>query len=537
MGQALYRRYRSKSLTEIIGQEHITDTLKTAVEQGRISHAYLFSGPRGVGKTSIARILAHEINELPYIDDSTHMDIIEIDAASNRRIDEIRDIREKVYMAPTSSKYKIYIIDEVHMLTREAFNALLKTLEEPPAHAVFILATTEANKLPETIISRTQHFTFKPVSQEKVVAHLQHIADAEGIKVSPDALGLLAAHGGGSFRDSISLLDQAGGMTTEITLEDVRRLLGIAPEEAISALLESLRGASLASNIINQLCDLYGQGLQAASIARQLSSKLRDGLTIDSPPLPLGNTLQLLRNLTTIPASPNPERLLEITMIEAAESIHIQGFAVPPEPVAQTVVVEPVSKTPSMSENIKILSPASHKTEVANMQDSDAQEPQPAKKPQKPSAIEVQPATPTTPKMPTKTEEIEPLAIETIQTTVAPNTGGKQMDESVWAEILAGLKKEYNTLYGVLRNAKPIFGKDDIELQLKFAFHQKRLSESKNRQIIAGFIKEATGRDMLVRCTVAAQKQISGQTAGTAPSKPAIDSVTNIFGGGEVLST
>src|ERR1700712_3995109 len=206
MGQALYRTNRPKRLGDIVGQEHITKTLEQALKTGKISHAYLFTGPRGVGKTSIARIWAHEINGIPYEDDSAHMDIIEIDAASNRRIDEIRELRDKVYIAPTSAKYKVYIIDEVHMLTKEAFNALLKTLEEPPAHVVFILATTDAHKLPDTIVSRTQRFTFKPVEREKVIAHLKDIAKAEGIKVSDDALELLAEHGEGSFRDSISLL-------------------------------------------------------------------------------------------------------------------------------------------------------------------------------------------------------------------------------------------------------------------------------------------------------------------------------------------
>ena len=155
MGKALYRKYRPKSLSEVVGQKHITDTLANAIKSGRISHAYLLTGPRGTGKTSIARILAHEVNGLEYTSDQTELDIIEIDAASNRRIDEIRDLRDKVHILPTSNKYKVYIIDEVHMLTREAFNALLKTLEEPPAHVVFILATTELSKVPDTIVSRS----------------------------------------------------------------------------------------------------------------------------------------------------------------------------------------------------------------------------------------------------------------------------------------------------------------------------------------------------------------------------------------------
>ena len=176
MGQALYRKYRPKKLSEIVGQEHITTTLENALKKGMISHAYLLAGPKGVGKTSIARILAYEVNQLPYDESATHLDIIEIDAASNRRIDEIRDLRDKVNNAPVSAPFKVYIIDEVHMLTKEAFNALLKTLEEPPRHVIFILATTEPHKLPETIVSRTQHFTFRPIDSA-VAAHLRHIAE------------------------------------------------------------------------------------------------------------------------------------------------------------------------------------------------------------------------------------------------------------------------------------------------------------------------------------------------------------------------
>src|SRR5882757_2916171 len=216
MGQALYRKYRSKKLSELVGQEHITKTLEQAIKSGRISHAYLFTGPRGVGKTSTARILAHAINGLPYGDGETHLDIIEIDAASNNSVEDIRDLREKVYVAPSSGKYKVYIIDEVHMLSKAAFNAILKTLEEPPAHAVFILATTEAHKLPQTIVSRTQRFTFRPIEPAKAVKHLRSIAKAEHIDVDDEALQLVASHGDGSFRDSISLLDQARSSSEHI---------------------------------------------------------------------------------------------------------------------------------------------------------------------------------------------------------------------------------------------------------------------------------------------------------------------------------
>src|ERR1017187_1269085 len=197
--QALYRKYRSGDFTEVIGQDHVVRTLTAALKNGHLSHAYLFTGPRGVGKTSVARLLARALNCtgdpkpcnkcpncLAAINSS--LDVIEMDAASNRTIDAVRDLREKVSLAPTQGKYKVYIIDEVHMLTSEAFNALLKTLEEPPPHAVFILATTEAHKLPETIISRTQAFSFKPHTVANMVAHLASIAGKEGIDIQKDAL-------------------------------------------------------------------------------------------------------------------------------------------------------------------------------------------------------------------------------------------------------------------------------------------------------------------------------------------------------------
>jgi DNA polymerase-3 subunit gamma/tau len=318
MGQALYRKHRPKTLADVIGQEHITRTLEQALKQGRISHAYLLTGPRGVGKTSVARILAHAINDLPYTDDSPHLDIIEIDAASNRRIDEIRELRDKVSIAPTSAKYKVYIIDEVHMLTREAFNALLKTLEEPPAHVVFILATTDAHKLPETIISRTQRFSFKPVDTDQVVAHLRAIAKQEKITVSDAALQLLAEHGEGSFRDSISLLDQVSRRGAKLEVADIQQLLGIPPATAIDELLV---GQVDSATLMRRLNTLYDQGFQATSVAKQLGQRVRDQLIANQTTVPVDAALRLLNRLLEVPVGHDPERLLEIVLLESLRAV------------------------------------------------------------------------------------------------------------------------------------------------------------------------------------------------------------------------
>lgn len=312
MGQALYRKYRSRSFDEVVGQDHITKTLQNAIKQGRISHAYLFTGPRGVGKTSVARILAYAVNGLDYENEGTHLDIIEIDAASNRRIDEIRDLRDKVHISPTSAKYKVYIIDEVHMLTREAFNALLKTLEEPPEHAIFILATTEAHKLPDTIISRTQRHNFKAVDTETAASHLAKLAKAEKIEIDEDALKLLARFGEGSFRDSISLLDQVASSGEPVTVEQVRRHLGLPADDVADRLLANV-DAGDARSLLDNLTELRDQAIDAASLAKILADKLRQAIATGDI-----TKIQFLRELLEVPASHKPFDSLELTLLAAA---------------------------------------------------------------------------------------------------------------------------------------------------------------------------------------------------------------------------
>jgi DNA polymerase-3 subunit gamma/tau len=329
--RALYRKYRSTSLTEVVGQDHITDILSRALKQGKIAHAYLFTGPRGVGKTSIARILAYEINQIPYDETTQHPDIIEIDAASNRRIDDIRDLRDKVQIAPALAKYKVYIIDEVHMLTGESFNAFLKTLEEPPAHVVFILATTDAHKLPVTITSRTQRFSFRSIAPDVAQAHLRSIADKEGILIDDDALELVAMHGDGSFRDSISLLDQLSGLQngqTPISRATVESLLGMAAVDQITALMTAYT-AQDAPVIIAGLTQFEQVGIAPTVVANQLMQHIRASL-VTSPAL-----LPLLDKLVGVASSAHPD----ISLLTALLAPSTPTPAV--KTVAQTVAPAP----------------------------------------------------------------------------------------------------------------------------------------------------------------------------------------------------
>ncbi len=280
MSQALYRKYRSKSLSEIVGQDHVTSLLDRALESNKVAHAYLLTGPRGTGKTSVARILAHKITGLPYDIEDNNLDIIEIDAASNNGVDNVRDLREKALVAPIKSQKKVYIIDEVHMLSKSAFNALLKIIEEPPEHVVFILATTDFDKVPDTIVSRTQRYNFRLIDESTVADHLAFIAKKESIKIDTDALHLIAERGGGSLRDSISLLDQiqhSESKNGEITRSDIEASLGLATKDEINAIGEAILSGD-ALKIITAVRQPELRGIGAVSVADQLYNWIQRNL-------------------------------------------------------------------------------------------------------------------------------------------------------------------------------------------------------------------------------------------------------------------
>ena len=321
--KALYRRYRPRSLDEVVGQPQITDILSHSIKNGKISHAYLFIGPRGTGKTSVARILAHEINGFKYELEDDYLDIIEIDAASNTGVDNIRDLRERAIIAPTKGKYKVYIIDEVHMLSKSAFNALLKTLEEPPEHVIFIMATTDAHKVPVTITSRSQVFTFKLADPSTMLEHLKNICKKEKIDIDDEALKIVVKRGGGSFRDSLSLLDQVSTLSDgKITAKLLNESLGLPQDELVEKLLGAYASADTAA--VNQtLRELLDSGIKAEIIATELIDRILEK--------PEPAYLPLLDKLTDVSrnAHPNAKLLLAFYREQAAPRI------VAPAPVVQ----------------------------------------------------------------------------------------------------------------------------------------------------------------------------------------------------------
>lgn len=494
--QALYRKYRSKSLDEIIGQEHITKTLSNALKQGKISHAYLFTGPRGTGKTSIARILAHEINQLPYTDESTHLDIIEIDAASNRRIDDIRDLRDKVHIVPLSVKYKVYIIDEVHMLTTESFNALLKTLEEPPEHVVFMLATTEVHKLPATIISRTQRHSLKTIGKEQVAAHLSTIAQKEKIDITDDALELLAIHGNGSFRDSISLLDQLSTHHEQVTADVVQLLLGIAPTAQLQALRDAVNAGN-AKLVLTQLSDLLTSGLTPSGVASQLAQIIRDLAASGSANQ---NDIDLLAKLLTVHSAIYQQLTLESILLGAITS-HPKVVSSPsPKVVEQAPVLIKKAESPKLENKPEPIS-------------------------------EIKPGTVTSPK--DDSSELKKTL----------NVDKDFQIEAFWPKILEAIKSKNNPLYTVMRLAHYALADGCLTLSFGFPFHKKRIDESKNKAVVAEVLKEVTGYDFEIETTVD-KNAASGVTPISDVKPPAIDpahasvidGVRDIMGGGEIVN-
>jgi len=353
--QSLYRKYRSQTFADLVGQDAASRALQGAIISGRVAHAYLFSGSRGTGKTSAARLLAKALNCSGRPRDSaepcnkcdsclevtagTSLDLIEIDAASNRGIDDVRDLREKVNLAPARGPYKVYIIDEAHGLTGDAFNALLKTLEEPPPHAVFVMCTTDAQKMPLTVIGRCQHFVFRRHSEETIAARLTHIAKSEQVQVDPDAMQLIARTAQGSMRDAVGLLDQLVPLASgRISLESARALLGIADPRLLDSLLDDVL-AGRAAEALAELNRVYAAGAELRQVVRGLMEGCRDRLVAaltkrdQATARRLSSVLDALLHLDgEVRRHAEPRFLVEATLARLAVELGTEAVASPAPP-------------------------------------------------------------------------------------------------------------------------------------------------------------------------------------------------------------
>jgi DNA polymerase-3 subunit gamma/tau len=485
MAKALYRKYRSKSLDEVVGQKHVTDILSRSLKQGKIAHAYLLTGPKGVGKTSIARILAHEINHLPYTDDDTHLDIIEIDAASNNSVEDVRDLRDKVQVAPVSASKKIYIIDEVHMLSKAAFNALLKTLEEPPEHVVFILATTDADKLPATIVSRTQRFGFRSITTHDAVAHLRKIAESENIKIDDTALELIASHGQGSFRDSISLLDQLSSLTDDkegITSQLIEQALGLAPHDLVDQVLHAAESGQM-TDIIALLDHADQTGVQPGVLAQQLITTLRSHIA-EKPQL-----VDLLDRLLDVSKSHQPAIKLLTVLV---------AYSTPAKPHPKQAALQVTS--PSVSATI----PELERQAVAPVP---------------------QVAQPTRPKPATRRSQPATQATKPAEEEYIPQTSGNDYALD-WAALVEYTRQNYVAISSVLNKCTPEVDGTKLILYTGSNFYKKKLDDSRYRLMIVKSLEHTGAGDLTIE-TIPTPPPPKDSTAAA---------VAAIMGGGEEVT-
>ena len=475
MSQALYRKYRSRSLDEVLGQDHVTGILRRALERGKVAHAYLLTGPRGVGKTSVARILAHEINNLPYDENSSHLDIIEIDAASNNGVDDIRALREKAQVAPVSAPKKVYIIDEVHMLSKPAFNALLKTLEEPPEHVVFILATTDADKLPATILSRVQQFFFRPIPVGIMTKQLMNIAKKEGFAIEEDAARLIAERSRGGFRDGISTLDQLSILATPdqpLTASMVTEYLGLSDTMVLGNLLDSYPSDDN-DKVLNTFQELENSGANSVVVSHQLLSIARNRLRKNP------NLIGLVQQLIEVDRHPHPDlKLLTIFMNNDSQQTE--------KPVA-------TKKNTTQAASQK---PAAKPTPIKPTESAKPTE-KPIEKEEKPA----EPAKKPTAK-PKKTDA--PLELN-------------------WEKVIERAKEKSLGLVSLLQKSQWSFDGEKLTIYAGSAFYKKKLDDAKNKPLISEIISEETEMDLEI--------DIIGEKK--PPEDEKLAEIAELMGGGE----
>ncbi len=480
---SLYRQYRPQQFSDVLGQDHISTTLQAALKADRIGHAYLFSGPRGTGKTTLARLFARAINcpkrlksgdpcgkcsICQEIAAGKAVDVFEIDAASNRGIDEIRELRDRIAFSPVQAKYKVFVIDEVHMLTKEAFNALLKTLEEPPAHAVFILATTELHKVPDTIVSRCQRFAFHRASGEALTKLLSETAAQEKIEINESGIVAVAERADGSYRDALTLLGNIATHTGLLDATKVRELLGLPHTETVSRVLELIQTGG-ATELAEVLRTYIADGLDLPSLVKSIADECKNALLNGSaahPPEELAQLLeQLLLSLARSRTSTDPTALLSAHLIGQALN-RSQTVPPPSAPIVRDV-----------------------------------------RPPAAPSA--------------------EPPTVDAVVSAPAPAKPVAMRADTAadfWPHFLEGIKGHNHALYMVVRSAALEGLTDDkVVIAVKFRFYVDRLTEIRNKKIIENVASEVGGRRLGLECVIRPELTV------VAPTDDLVRTVVDVF--------
>ncbi len=561
--QALYRKWRSQTFGELVGQEHIVRTLQNALSSGRIAHAYLFTGPRGTGKTSTARLLAKAVNCLNYspeavaagqpipcgecdncraITEGRALDLVEIDAASNTGVDDVRVLRDGVNFSPSVFRYRVYIIDEVHMLSVAAFNALLKTLEEPPAHAIFILATTEAHKIPATVLSRVQRHDFRRIPLGEMVSRLTYICEQEGISVEPAALELIARSATGSLRDAESITDQLIAYSgSHITLAATQAMLGASGSEQVVAFVDDLIARDLGSGLerINALLD---SGVDMRQFNRQLVEYLRNLMLLKAGGEEIASldvtaeamnrlkeqaahaSLSLLVSwLKTFSAADNALRLtpygqlpLEVAFVEATLADGTEARPAEARPPARAYQPTTAAPTPAPARPQPVTPPTREPVGAQFIAPT-------------PAPIQPPPVAPTSVPITSTDSEVEQLPTMSFEGV-----------EARWKDVRERVGAKSKSIEALLRDCPP-YGVDGnvILLRPRYSFHKTKIEQAETRSVVEEVLSRmfGNGQRIQIRCLTSEQEEREAKLGNaeapmtTVRRDERVQAATNIFNG------